>query len=728
MAEADNELLERLRVLRGIGREFTDYRGRPCVLSTGSLRGLLAALGHAVDDPVQLQQEADTLEERDWTRVLGPVTVVQDDDRVPFTVLAPLLPVIRWRIATEEGDILRGEVTPTELPVLAERGIRALWYVRLALKLPDLPTGYHDLWLEKDDGSMLGHTRLVVAPQRCYEPPVVSAGGRVWGPAVQLYALRSRRNWGCGDFTDLAGLAVAAAELGADVIGLNPLHALFPADPEAFSPYSPSSRYWRNVIYIDPEAIPEYAAGTEARRLVGTPAFQARLAALRAKRLVDYRGVTNCKLEVLRKVYAEFTELAAPERRTEFAQFIKKHGDVLDKYALFCAIQEHFTALGTVGGWPAWPVAYHDPAGPAAHAFRAAQPATVEFHCWLQWVAATQLEAAGQQARAAGLRLGFYHDLAVGPDAGGAETWTAQGLYATGATIGAPPDSLALQGQDWGIPPFDPEALRERAYEPFVKLLRANMGWHGALRIDHVMILLRLWWVPRGSVSAAGGYVHYRLDELMAIVALESQRRCCLVIGEDLGTVPEEVRAAMRRHGLYSYRVLLFERAADGRFLRPAEYPREALVTVSTHDLPPLASYWSGSDITLRERLEFYPEADQADAARAHRREARHRLLEALAEAGLAPAEHPTATAPAEAIQRYLALTPAAVLMLQPEDWLGMTTPINVPGTHKQYPNWRRKLSADWPELMARPELRQLTAAVGKARKTTPKPGTQRNK
>ena len=184
----------------------------------------------------------------------------------------------------------------------------------------------------------------------------------------------------------------------------------------------------------------------------------------------------------------------------------------------------------------------------------------------------------------------------------------------------------------------------------------------------------------------------------------------------------------MRRHGLYSYRVLLFERAADGRFLRPAEYPREALVTVSTHDLPPLASYWSGSDITLRERLEFYPAADQADAERTHRRQARNRLLEALAEAGLAPAEPPAATVPAEAIQLYLALTPAAVLMLQPEDWLGMTTPINVPGTHKQYPNWRRKLSADWPELMARPELRQLTAAVGKARKTTPKPGTQRNK
>ena len=714
MTEARN-LLERLRQLRSIGREFTDFRGQTRRLSEESLRQLLAALGHNVDDPRELQREADALDERDWVRVLGPVAVLDDDFSVPFTVLAPLLPVIHWRVHTEQGETLRGEVEPARLPVLAERGIRELWYVRLALGLPPLPPGYHRLWLEKADGSPLGNMRLIVAPSRCHEPPCIDAGERVWGCAIQLYTLRSPRNWGIGDFTDLKGFAAAAAGLGADLVGLNPLHALFPADPGLFSPYSPSSRYFLNVLYIDPEAIPEYRDCPEAQQFVRMPAFQARLAALRERRLVDYAGVTACKLEVLRLVHAGFEQNASRERRFEFAEFVRKQGESLVKYALFNAIQEHFTAAGTAGGWPAWPAAYHDPSGAAVQAFREAQPAAIDFHCWLQWVAAGQLAAAEQRARDAGLRLGLYHDLAVGPNGGGAETWAGRDLYAAGASVGAPPDPLALHGQDWGIPPFDPDALRERCYEPFIRLLRANMGRDGALRIDHVMNLFRLWWVPRGENSAAGGYVHYRLDELMAIVALESQRHRCLVIGEDLGTVAPEVRTAMTRYGVKSYRVLFFERTADGRFLRPDEYPRDALVTVSTHDLPPFASYWAGSDITLRERLGLYSGGEQAADERRARMTARDALRAALEEAGLAALIEATAP-PVAAVLSFVARAPSAVLMLQPEEWLGMTTPVNVPGTDKHYPNWRRKLVAEWPEFMGRDTTRQLAASVRRAR------------
>lgn len=721
MTEARN-LLERLRELRGIGREFTDFQGRTQGLSEASLRQLLAALGHTVDDPAALQQEADALDERDWVRVLGPVAVLGEDASVPFTVLAPLLPVIHWRVQTEQGETLRGEVEPARLPVLAERGIRELWYVRLALRLPQLSPGYHRLWLEKADGSPLGNTRLIVAPDRCHEAACLRAGERVWGCAIQLYTLRSPRNWGIGDFTDLKGFAAAAAGLGADLVGLNPLHALFPADPALFSPYSPSSRYFLNVAYVDPEAVPEYRNCPEAQQVVRMPEFQARLAALRERRLVDYAGVTACKVEILRLVHGAFEQVASRERRFEFAEFVRKHGEALVKYALFNALQEHFTAAGITGGWPAWPAAYHDPSGAAAQAFREAQPAAIDFHCWLQWVAADQLAAAERRARDAGLRLGLYHDLAVGPNGGGAETWAGRDLYAAGATVGAPPDPLALQGQDWGIPPFDPDALRERAYEPFIRLLRANMGLDGALRIDHVMNLFRLWWVPRGEVSAAGGYVHYRLDELMAIVALESQRHRCLVIGEDLGTVAPEVRTAMNRYGVYSYRVLFFERTADGRFLRPDEYPRDALVTVSTHDLPPFASYWAGSDITLRERLGLYSGPEQAADERRARAAARDALRVALDESGHAPPVEATAP-PVAAVFRFVALAQSAVLMLQPEDWLGMTTPVNVPGTDRHYPNWRRKLSAEWPEFMLRDDIRQLADSVRRAREAGTTPG-----
>jgi 4-alpha-glucanotransferase len=712
------EALERLRRLRGISAEFTDYRGRTRPLSEGALRSLLSAFGHALDED-SLQREADALDERDWTRVLPPVIVLRRDRQVRFTVLAPLLARIRWQVDLEQGGGVSGEFDPTKFKILAERGIGALWYVRLAFDLPPLPIGYHSLRLEKHDGMPLGTSRLVVAPERCHQPEAIAEGARVWGPAIQLYTLRAERNWGMGDFTDLAGFVRAAARLGADVVGLNPLHALFPAEPAMSGPYSPSSRYFLNVLYIDPEAIPEFAEAAEARRLVAAPEFQARLEALRAAPFVDYEGVAACKLETLRLVFSAFNSKAPAERRQDFERFIMNNAELLVPFALFHAMQDHFTAAGTPGGWPAWPDAYRDPAGPAAQAFRAAEPEAVRFHCWLQWIAAAQLNFAEQQARDAGLRLGLYRDLAVGPNGGGAETWSGRDFYAEGATVGAPPDPLAPHGQDWGIPPYHPEALREQGYEPFIRLLRANMVEGGALRIDHVMMLYRLWWVPRGSRSEDGGYVHYALDDLMALVALESERQRCLIIGEDLGTVPQEVREAMREHGIYSYRVLFFERRENGSFRRPEEYPRDSLVTVSTHDLPPFASFWSGSDIALSKRLGLYPEPGHAEEERTAREQTRRALLDALALTGLLPddLQHheppPHATAKLTvAVQQYLARAPASVLMLQPEDWLGMDTPVNVPGTHEVYPNWARKLTVAWPEFMTRGDVRQLAASV----------------
>ncbi len=716
--------LERLRQLRGIERCYTDFRGQLRELGDNTLRGLLAALGHRVDDEAALAAEAETLEQRDWVRVLPPAVVLRGARQVPVTVLAPLLPLIRWRIQAEDGEALSGEFEPGRLPVLGERGIRELWYVRLGLELPLLSPGYYRLLLDKADGSPLAATTLIVAPPRCYEPEAVRAGDRLWGLAVQLYTLRSARNWGIGDFTDLAGLAAESAALGADLVGLNPLHALFPADPTQCGPYSPSSRYFLNVLYIDPEAVPEYSGCTEARRLVATPGFQARLAALRAAALVDYAGVAACKLEVLRLVHDDFVARAGSGRQLEFSQFLKQHGEPLEQQALFDALQSQLTAAGAVARWQEWPAGYGDPHGPAAQAFLATEARTVEFHCWLQWIAAQQLEAAERRAREAGMSIGLYRDLAVSANAGGAETWSQQGLYARDATVGAPPDALAWHGQEWGIPPIHPDELRERAYRPFIRLLRANMGQGGALRIDHVMGLHRLWWVPRGCPPEEGGYVPYRLDELMAIVALESQRHRCLVIGEDLGTVPPEVRESMQEHGLYSYRVLFFEQDAEG-FRRPAGYPRESLVTVTTHDLPPLASFWKGSDIVLRKRLGLYRRPGMAAEMLAARWRDRERLVAALSAEGLAPpgSRNPRGEVAALtpqltlAIQLYLARSPAAILVVQPEDWLDMDTPVNVPGTWTEYPSWARKLAAEWPEWLAQPSVRAMASAIHAARR-----------
>ena len=720
----DHTLIERLRTLRGIERTSADFRGATRQVSDDTVLRLLGAMGHSVDDEARLAVEADALEARDWIRVLPPVVVLRRDFTVPITVLAPLLPLVRWRVEAEDGQLLCGEVTLASLPVFEERGLRGLWYVRLGLELPPLPPGYHRLLLEKADGDPLAATRLIVAPTRCFVPEPVRAGRKLWGPAIQLYTLRSARNWGIGDFTDLAGFAAGAAELGADVVGLNPLHALFPSDPALCGPYSPASRNFLNVLYIDAEAIPEFERCEEARRLVGSPEFQQRLEALRAADFVDYAAVTTCKLETFLLLYVEFETSASKTRQYEFDGFLRNRGEELEKLALFYTAQEHFLAAGLIGGWPAWPEGWQDPEGPAAQALLAAETRAVRFHCWLQWVAAGQLAAAERRAREAGMAIGLYMDLAVGSNGGGAETWADQALFAMGATIGAPPDPLALQGQDWGIPPMLPEELRERGYEPFVRLLRANMSQGGALRIDHVMCLLRLWWVPRELPSAEGSYVYYPLDDLMAIVALESQRNRCLVIGEDLGTVPPVIRLAMPEHGVFSYRVLFFEKDGD-RLRGPAEYPVEALVTITTHDLPPLASFWEGSDIDLRERLGLYPDPGMPGAARLERARDREAILAGLAAEGLLPADIEAADrvpvqmteALAGAIQLFLARSPAAVMVVQPEDWLLMTMPVNVPGTHREYPNWARKLDQDWPVLLAHDSVRRLALEISQARR-----------
>jgi 4-alpha-glucanotransferase len=696
--------LERLRRLAGVERGFTDYQGAFHELADEDLARLLAALGHATEDSAALHAEADALEAREWTHVLPPVVVgrVGRPVTVRPVMIAPMLPRIGWRIDSETGACFAGTVEPERCALEAERGIRGFWYQRRRLELPQLPAGYHRLTLSKEDGSEFAQTTLVVAPPRCHEPPFLQDGGRCWGVAVQLYSLSSERNWGIGDFTDLAGFAAAAAELGADLVGVNPLHALFPDDPGRCSPYSPSSREFLNILYIDPEAVPEFAGAEAVRRHVAASGFQARLAALRQTSLVDYAGVAACKLEVLRDLHAWFCDFAGEARRAAFAAFRAEGGKALADFA-----REEAERAGE--------------SGTRAEAFR----------CWLQWVAREQLDCAGRAAREAGMRIGLYLDLAVGPDGDSPEVRSGEGLFARAASVGAPPDPLAPQGQDWGIPPLHPVALREAAYQPFARLLRANMPEGGALRIDHVMMLLRLWWIPRGSASSQGAYVHYRLDELMAVLALESRRRRCLVIGEALGTVPPEVRTAMEANGVFSYRVLLFERAQDGSFHAPWHYPARCLVTPVTHDLPPLAGFWRGDDLAVRLALGLYPGDTVPEDARSAREHTREALLDALeAEALVERASSAadsllTEKAVLEAVPRFLAGSPAAILMLQPEEWLGETASVNVPGTHASYPNWRRKLAVDWQEFMRSDAVRTQAEEVNALRRRAAVPRTK---
>lgn len=555
-----------------------------------------------------------------------------------------------------------------------------------------------------------------------YLPTPIAQGRRLWGVNVQLYGLRSRRNWGIGDFGDLACLCRLVARAGGSFVGLNPLHALFPEQPQRASPYSPSHRRFLNVLYLDIEAIPEFATSDEARRHVASAAFQRRLEALRDAPFVDYAGVAAAKMEVLPLLWATFQK-GPSERRRAFEKWRTSEGETLARFALFSALQTYFHRQDPQRYWgfPAWPAAYQDPDSPAVSEFAREHTDAIAFHAWLQWLAETQLRAAEAAGQESGLSLGLYLDLAVGASPGGGEVWAQPSVFAHGASAGAPPDELNLLGQDWGLPPYIPQRLLSRRCHPFEILLAANMREGGMLRIDHVMMLTRLFWVPQGIAAIEGAYVRYPFAALLASLCKISQERRCLVIGEDLGTVPAGFREKMREANVFSYRPLIFERDGDGQFRLPEAMPEKALVAASTHDLPTLQGFWLGHDLRLRDQLGLFPNENTRERLYREREWDRGRLLWALERTGLLPAGigKDPAQIPAlpttviAAIHAYLARSRAQLFAVAAEDLFAVVEQTNVPGTTEaQQPNWRRKLPAPIEEWDTDERVQAIFSAI----------------
>ncbi len=542
--------------------------------------------------------------------------------------------------------------------------------------------------------------------EHAWRPSALQGGGRRWGISVQLYGLRSARQWGIGDFSDLRALVRAAATLGAAAIGINPLHALFPARPEHASPYSPSSRRFINPLYLDIEAIEDFRHCIAAREQVASADFQAKLAAARESQSVDYKTVAALKWPVLIMLYRRFREQClaqADDRGEAFRGFQRQQGIALRRFAIFHALAE----TQVESDWRRWPRPLTDPDSAAVEEFAATHLEAVEFHEYLQWQAALQLDAVNAAARECGMSIGLYADLAVGADAAGAEVWSAQDAFVQGATIGAPPDALNLSGQDWGLPPLDPIALAATGCAPYAELLRANMRRVGALRIDHILGLMRFYWIPNGAQPDEGAYVRYPWSGLFDVLARKSREHRCLVIGEDLGTVPDGLRDAMHRRGMLSYRLLYFEER-DGAFPPPEEYPSNALIAAGTHDLPSLPMWWAGEDIELRERLGLWPDSQSRKKEIQHRERTRRALMEALRAQDLhAEADVPDAV-PVEAVYAYLARTPCKLLMVQLEDVLDQRVQVNVPGTTDEYPNWRARLPCSVDEAIADARMRRI--------------------
>ncbi|MDX1487052.1 MAG: 4-alpha-glucanotransferase, partial [Acidiferrobacterales bacterium] len=735
----DTTPLGQLSRLCGIEPRYTDIWGRTNEISGADQQSLLAAMGIAVEDDAGARRVLHERAHRAWQHRLPPVQVLREDDSGAHIVIT--LPAARasanitWKLIAEGGQTVQGTFRAEELEIVDHADIDGVEMVRCVLPFPHKPgCGYHRFVIHPP-GEAAAETSLIIAPPACYQSPILAEGARVWGFAVQLYALRSSRNWGIGDFTDLRMLVERCAALGASILGLNPLHALFPHNPQHASPYGPSSRLFLNVLYIDVEAVPEFAACEAAKTLVATPQFQERLRAAREADLVQYAKVAELKFAALELLYAHFCEhhvRADSERARAFRAFREQEGDALYRHALYEALQEHFHREdANVWGWPMWPPEYRHFESRHVSAFASAQSERLEFFEYLQWLANSQLAAVGNRALELQIGVGLYQDLAVGIDRAGAEAWAHHKLYALDASIGSPPDDYSLSGQDWGLPPLIPDALVESGYATFINTLRANMRHAGALRIDHVMGLMRLFWVPPGGKATDGGYVHYAFNDLLGILALESVRNRCMIIGEDLGTVPPEVPAALQPLGVLSYRLFYFEKDNKGELKAPGDYPAQALVSVSTHDLPTLAGFWQGQELLERTALRLFPSEEAREQQLLARTQDRARLLlalerEQLLPAGVTadPASSPEMTsALSQAVHRYIARTPCKLMLVQLEDVIGQRYQVNLPGTTGQRPNWRYRLEVDIDKLFDSERMGDLVGAIrqerGLGRETT---------
>ncbi len=690
----ESKQLEQAAIEAGIAAGYINAHGKQQDIAAATKRELLAAMGWKPG----LQSAA-----------VSPVPVVKVF--VKGSRLA--LPVggegdFQWQLALESGAVQQGRTS-----------------AKMTLALPGgIPAGYHQLTLTQESRSW--SCRIIVAPKRCYEPDALLAGKKLWGACVQLYTLRSENNWGIGDFGDLRQLVNEMGQRGGAFVGLNPIHSLYPGNPVAASPYSPSSRRWLNVIYIDVNAVDDFQLSEAAQRWWHEPQTQKTLKAVRDSAWVDYARVMPLKLAGLHLAHQRFvTRSASDPMQKAYQKFAREGGESLYQQAAFDALYAHLAKQGEgPHGWTHWPEKYRSAQSAAVKAYCEQYESDVDFYLWLQWLAEWQFARCYHDSQQADMPIGLYRDLAVGVVEGGAETWGDRDVYCLKASVGAPPDILGPLGQNWDLRPMDPHVMVKRAYQPFIDLLRSNMTSCGALRIDHVMTLLRLWWIPQGETADNGAYVQYPVDDLLAILALESQRHRCMVIGEDLGTVPVEIVSKLREGGVYSYKVLYFERDAENHFRAPQSYPVQAMATITTHDLPTLRGYWQNDDLALGKKLGLYRDEEVLDGLYADRARARQGLLDGLHQYGCVPKNTghkadamgmtPTLS---RGLQRYVADSACALLGLQPEDWLDMQEPVNIPGTSDEYPNWRRKLTRTLEEMFADDDVNKLIKDLDKRRR-----------
>jgi 4-alpha-glucanotransferase len=700
----DRPALRALADKLGIQPSYMDQTGESLRLTSDATRErLLAAMGYDASTEARAKKALRALRRAELRQWIEPVRVVRQQSRS--------LPEVRVRVPSIEAQsiqwtlTLRTEEGTVHNWVGATQGGRSR---RMRLTLPIVPPlGYHDLSVSfRGAGQELSATqRLIVVPPRCTPPEVRMRGQRGFGITTNLYTVRSHRNWGAGDFGDLAALAEWVAHEGGAFVGMNPLHALRNEGYDV-SPYSPITRLFRNLIYLRVTDIPEYAHDEWARARVASPEFQATLAELHDATMLDYGRIMALRTPVLESLHRTFVDREVggrSHRARAYALYREREDPQLTQYATFMAISEREGPDARQ-----WPEELRHAGSDAVARLREQLGDRVDYHRWLQFEIDRQLGHAALEASRSGLALGLYQDLAVGSAASGSDVWANPDLFLQGATVGAPPDMYSDEGQNWGLPAINPHELRRTGYDYWVRLLRAGFRHTAALRIDHALGLFRMFWVPLGHSARDGAYVTSFVDELFGILALESVRHNAVVVGEDLGTVPPEVPRVLDRWGVLGSKVQVFERDFHtGRFRRAQEYRRMALATVNTHDLPPLIGWMEGRDIMLRSELGDLSDPAQANAMREMRWTERGALVESLIDARLLPEsarDNVTSDALIPAVHAFIRRTPSALVGLSLDDLAHETTPVNIPGVWQdRYASWSRRMRDSLEEILANP-------------------------
>ncbi|MBD7996914.1 4-alpha-glucanotransferase [Arthrobacter sp. Sa2CUA1] len=677
---SERELLERLAAAKNIATTFTGWDGSQQQVSDETLRIILASRGAPAGSRPELEASlAQAMTDR-WRQVLPPTVVTREG--VPETSVQVHLPFgvsarawvdlelggtieLPWNPQPEESAVVDG----TDLQCTA-----------LALP-PDLPLGWHQLHVEavrSGDGGTRAQAVLAVTPDRL--DPVGKIGrAQTWGMMAQLYSTRSARSWGIGDLTDLADLSAVCGEAGSDFVLINPLHAAEPAPPVEDSPYLPATRRFFNPLYIRVEAIPEYSYLPQEQRSGVEDLAAGQQAVNREAGLLDRNAAFAAKLPALRLV---FEVPRSPSREQQFQAFVDGEGDGLESFALWSALAASLPADA-----PQWAEGLNSSFARNAAVELAGD---ISFYKWLQWICDEQLETAQRAARQAGMGVGIVHDLAVGVHPGGADAWTLRNVLVPEVSVGAPPDMFNQRGQDWSQPPWDPDRLAGTGYAAYRDMLRTILRHAGGVRVDHILGLFRLWWIPRGETPDKGAYVYYDHEALVGILALEAQRAGAVVVGEDLGVFEPWVQGYLAERGILGTAILWFEQTEQGP-RPPADYRPGALTTIGTHDLPPAAGYLAGEHVTLRGSLGLLnrPVEEERELDEA----ARAAILELVRSEGLLSAEEASEAETVEALHRYISRTPSVLIGVGLVDAVGERRTQNQPGTSTEYPNWRIPLA-----------------------------------